>query len=101
MPQIINLPDIPGARRTLQIQYRILDAGGAREEEGSVKLITSRWAFSEPFLLAELIQLLGRDIQDFTNPGRARITFTWSYLPIDHALDTADEKFLNWAKNQK
>ncbi len=80
MPQIINLPDIPGARRTLQIQYRILDAGGAREEEGSVKLITSRWAFSEPFLLAELNHHLGRDNQYFINPGRARITITWSNL---------------------
>lgn len=101
MANSINLPVIPGANRMLQIQYRILDAGGAREEEGSVKLTTSRWAFSEPYLLAELIMHLGRNVQDFANPGRARITFTWSFLPLDHALDSADEKFLNWAKTAK
>lgn len=101
MANEINLPDIPGAKRMLQIQFRILDAGGAREEEGSVKLFTSRWAFTEPYLLAELIQHLGRDIKDFVNPGRARITFTWSILPLDHPLDSGDEKFLSWAKTIK
>jgi len=94
----VNLPEIPGARRWLQIQYRILDSFGAREEEGSVKLFTSRWAFSEPFLLTELIQHLGRDVKDFIQPSKARITFTWSYLPLDHPLDSADPKFIEWAK---
>jgi hypothetical protein len=99
MSNDIKLPDNPGARRWLQINWRITDAFGAIEKEGSLKLYTSRWAFGEPYLLLEVIMELGRNPKEFLS-NRSRLNITWSTLPVPHPLSTTEEGFKDWFKKQ-
>jgi len=100
MAKKITLPDIPGARRWVQVNYRILDAFGAREQEGTTKLYTSRWAHQGPFLLTEVILHLGLNLEDFADPKKSRINITWSILPVLHPLSTEEQEFQDWLQKQ-
>lgn len=93
------LPEIPGATRLIAVSWRILDAFGVIETEGTIKLTTSRWVFSEPYLMAEVIEALGRKVEEFTDPKRRRFSMVWSFLPLDHPLDSSEERWIDWAKN--
>lgn len=95
-----QLPDNIAARRWIMVNYRILDAFGARVQEGSIKLNTGRWALPQPVLLAEVILHLGRDLKEFSESKRSRINITWSFLPVPHPLSTDEPEWLEWLKRQ-
>lgn len=96
-----TLPDIPGARRWIMISWRILDAFGAREQEGAIKLYTSRWAFNQPYLLAEILDALGRDRTEFNDPRKARFDFVYSFMQVPHPVSTVEPEWVSWLENQQ
>jgi len=96
-----TLPDIPGARRWIMVSYRILDAGGAREQEGALKLYTSRWAFHQPYLMAEVMQNLGLNPKDFIDPRRGRFDFIYSFMQVPHPVSSMETEWITWVQNQE